>query len=302
MLSRIAESLYWLGRYTERAEDTARLLDIAQRAALEGADLGSAEVLSAVFGGAAVPGTRAEVLGAYCLDRYLPESVSYSVRAARENARTIREALPSEMWEALNTWHLQVAAAGRNDLYGGGAHAVLRDYVVRAYQLTGIVEGTMARDESWDWLTIGRYLERAVFTARVLAVRAPQLTGIGGAAESYGYAVLLRAFSADEAFRARYRAEVDARRVLEFLLLDELFPRSALYAVQRLDEAAARVTDQTYGTAARREAGRLRGDLEFREIDDILAEQGVVVARVLGRCQDLHEALVDESFARGAFA
>lgn len=302
MLSRIAESLYWLGRYTERAEDTARLLDVAQRAALEGADLGSSEVLSAVFGGAPVPGTRAEVLGAYCLDRYLPESVSYSVRAARENARTIREALPSEMWEALNTWHLQVAAAGRNDLYGGGAHAVLRDYVVRAYQLTGIVEGTMARDESWDWLTIGRYLERAVFTARVLAVRAPQLSGTGGAAETYGYAVLLRAFSADEAFRARYRAEVDARRVLEFLLLDQMFPRSALYAVQRLDEAAARVTDQTYGVAARREAGRLRGDLEFREIDDILAEQGVVVARVLNRCQDVHEALVDESFARGAFA
>jgi uncharacterized alpha-E superfamily protein len=296
MLSRIAESLYWLGRYTERAEDTARLLDIAQRASLEGADLGSAQVLSAVFGGAAVPGTRAQVHAAYCLDRYLPESVSYSVRAARENARTIREALPSEMWEALNTWHLQVAAAGRNDLAGGGAHAVLRDYVIRAYQLAGIVEGTMARDESWDWLTIGRYLERAVFTARVLAVRAPQLSNVdssGSAAEAYGYAVLLRAFSADEAFRARYRAEVDARRVLEFLLLDERFPRSALYAVQRIDEAAARVTDQTYGLAARREAGRLRGDLEFREIDDILAEQGVVVARVLGRCQDLHEALVD---------
>ncbi len=301
MLSRIAESLYWLGRYTERAENTARMLDVGQRAALEGADLGSPAVLASVFGGTTLPGTRAEVLVAYSLDRYLPESVAYSVRAARENARTIREALPSEMWEALNTWHLQVAAGGRSDLLGGGAHVVLRDYVARAYQLTGIAEGTMARDEGWDWLTIGRYLERVVFTSRVLSVRAPQLSGIGGATETYGYAVLLRALGAEEAFRTRYRAEIDGRRVLEFLLLDQAFPRSALYAIQRLDEAAARVTDQYYGAAARREAGRLRGDLEFREIDDVLTDQSGIIARLLDRCFGLHEALVDESFARGAF-
>jgi uncharacterized alpha-E superfamily protein len=302
MLSRIAESLYWIGRYVERAEDTARLLDVAHRSALEGADLLTPEVLGAALGGNTLPGTATEVLSSYCLDRYLPESVTYSVRSARENARTIREALPSEMWEALNTWHLQTAAAGRSDLSGGGAHQLLSDYVVRAYHLMGVAEGTMIRDEGWDWLVIGRYLERVAFTARVLAVRAPQLAATGGAAEAYGYAVLLRAFSAYEAFRTTYRAGADMRRAIEFMLLDDEFPRSTLYAVQRLDEAAGRVSDNRYGLGARKQVGRLRGEMQFRGVDDVLAE-GVdtVLWRLLGRCFDVHNAFVEEPFARGSY-
>lgn len=303
MLSRIAESLYWLGRYTERAEDTSRLLDVAARATLEGSDLGSSAVLAAALGGEPVPGSRAEVLAAYTLDRYLPESVPASVRAARENARTIREALPSEMWEALNTWHLQTAAAGRGDLAGAGAHALLAGYTARAHLFSGVAEGTMPRDEGWDWLMLGRYLERLAFTARVLWVRIPQLAQADGARETYGYAVLLRAFAGYEAFRTAYRAGLDARRVLEFLLLHERFPRSAWYAAARLDEAAGLVTDRTYGLAARRQVGRLRAELQFRQIDELLAfPVAEFLAGLLGRAYHVHEALVDEPFARGASA
>jgi len=302
MLSRIAESLYWIGRYVERAEDTARLLDVAHRAALEGSDLVAPEVLAAVLGGNSLQDSRSAVLAAYCLDRYLPESVTYSVRSARENARTIREALPSEMWEALNTWHLQTAAAGRGDLTGGGAHQLLSDFLTRAYHLVGVAESTMVRDEGWDWFVIGRYLERVAFTSRALAVRAPQLATAGSAAETYGYAVLLRAFAAHEAFRATYRAGADSRRVIEFMLLGERFPRSALYAARHLDEAASRVSDETYGRDARRKVGQLRGEVQFRDIDDIFDEGvDIVLWRLLSRCYDVHTAFVDEPFARGAY-
>ena len=300
MLSRIAESLYWIGRYTERAEDTARLLDVAQRAALEGSALGSSAALAAVFGGVEVPGSRDEVLAKYALDRYVPESVSASVRAARENARTIREALPNEMWEAINAWHLQLAASGPGDLAGSGAHALLTAMKARSYQLTGVSQGSMLRGEAWDWFQVGRHLERLVFGCRVLAVRAPSVVG-SGFAEAYGYTVLLRCFGAVEAFRATYRAGVDAHRVTEFLLLDPDFPRSALYAVRALDEATARVTDETYGDTARRTVGRLRALLEFREADEILVEgTATFTTRLAERCFDVHLALVDEPFARGA--
>lgn len=303
MLSRIAESLYWIGRYTERAEDTARLLDVAQRAALEGSDLGTQAQLAAVLGGVEIAGSRGDVLASYCLDRYVPESITSAVRAARENARTIREALPNEMWEALNSWHLQLAASGAEDLTGSGAHTLLTAMKARSYQLTGVADGAMLRDESWDWFQLGRHLERLVFGLRVLAVRAPRLAGATGFAEAYGWTVLLRCLGAVEAFRSTHRAGVDATRVTGFLLLDPTFPRSALYAVRHLDKAAARVTDETYGDDARRIVGRLRGQLEFREAEEVLAE-GIVAftTRLAAHCLDVHAALGEQPFARGASA
>src|SRR3954468_4192710 len=118
MLSRIAEALYWVGRYTERAEDTARLLDVANRASLEGRggdDVAGRESIAAILGGTP-PSSGADMLAAYALDRSMPESIASCVRAARENARTVRDAVTSEMWEALNTWHLAVSATGPGDL------------------------------------------------------------------------------------------------------------------------------------------------------------------------------------------
>jgi uncharacterized alpha-E superfamily protein len=250
-----------------------------------------------------VDGSRTDVLSAYCLDRYVPESITSSVRAARENARTIREALPNEMWEALNGWHLQLAASGPEDMAGSGAHAVLTAMKARSYQLIGVADGSMLRSESWDWFQLGRHLERLVFGLRVLAVRAPLLAGSTGFAEAYGWTVLLRCFGGVEAFRATHRAGVDARRVIEFLLLDPDFPRSALYAVRHLDNAAARATDERYGDDARRTVGRLRAQLEFREAEEIL-EEGIVTftTRLSERCFDVHLALGDQPFARGASA
>ncbi len=323
MLSRIAESLYWMGRYTERAEGTARLLDVSVRASLEGSDMVGPNVLASVLGGAAPdvaaaagsapegaadnPGARVELLRHYCLARTSPSSLAFCVREARENARTVRDAVTSEMWETLNTWHLQVAATGPDELTGGGAYAFLSGMKARSFLFSGVTDATMLREEGWHWLVLGRYLERVVFTSRLLAARAGLLeAGPGaGARESYGFAVLLRSLSAYEAFRTTYRAGVEPHRVAEFLLLDPNLPRSALFSACRVEEAVAVVTEADSGVSrpARRLAGRVRALLEYRQVEEIFTEGvDVFLSRLTALCGELHDSLGETSFARAVQA
>lgn len=310
MLSRIAEALYWTGRYTERAEDTARLLDVAQRAALEGGDLGQSDTLAALLGGLPVTGSLSDVIGHYCLNRAAPESLASCVRQARENARTIRDAVTSEMWESLNTWHLQVAATSTKDLAGGGTHTFLAAQRTRAYLFVGSADASLPREEGWFWLMLGRWLERLTFTTRVLAVRAPTLEppsdpldGATGGSAVYGWAVLLRALSAYEAFRGAHRAGLSPDRVVEFLLLDRHFPRSARHAAMQVEDALVQVADEEVGASARRIAGQLRSMLDYRQVEDVL-EEGLAtfVNRVAELTREVHVALAEEPFARAALS
>jgi uncharacterized alpha-E superfamily protein len=310
MLSRIAEALYWTGRYTERAEDTARLLDVAQRAALEGGDLGGSETLAALLGGHPITGSLTEVINHYCLNRAAPESLASCVRQARENARTIRDAVTSEMWESLNTWHLQVAATSPKDLVGGGSHTFLAAQRTRAYLFIGSADASLPREEGWYWLMLGRWLERLTFTTRALAVRASTLAApadasanaVGGSAV-YGWAVLLRALSAYEAFRGAHRAGLSPERVVEFLLLDRYFPRSARHAAMQVENALVEVADEQVGASARRIAGRLRSMLDHRQVEDVL-EEGLAsfVGRVAALTNEVHVALAEEPFARAVLS
>jgi uncharacterized alpha-E superfamily protein len=306
MLSRIAESLYWVGRYTERAEDTARLLDVAHRASLEGRggdDEAGRESIAAILGGASR--SSREVLPSYSLDREAPESIASCVRNARESARTVRDAVTSEMWEALNTWHLAVAATGAGDLEGAGAHRFFSSMKARAFLFAGTADGTMLREEGWDWLTVGRYVERVVFTCRVLGVRSGLLLIPEGAratpAETFGWTMLLRSLSAFEAYRKTYRTVVEPRRVAEFLLLDPDFPRSALYSARHVERRIVNVTAPRLDSPSRRTAGRLRAELEFRQVGEVF-EEGIrpFVERVTTACDEVHAGLVAECFARGS--
>jgi uncharacterized alpha-E superfamily protein len=306
MLSRIAEALYWVGRYTERAEDTARLLDVANRASLEGRggdEVAGRESIAAILGG--TPPPTAEMLAAYALDRDMPESIASCVRVARENARTVRDAVTSEMWEALNTWHLAVSAAGPGDLEGAGTYRFFSSMKERAFLFVGTADGTMLREQGWDWLSIGRYVERVVFTCRVLGVRSGLLlipTGLRATpSETYGWTGLLRSLSAFEAYRKTYRSAIEPRKVAEFLLLDPDFPRSALYSAKHVERCVGNVTAGRVDSPARRAAGRLRAELEFRQVGEVLDEGIAAFAeRLTAGCGELHEDLVAECFARGA--
>ena len=229
MLSRIAESLYWVGRYVERAEDTARILDVHLHHILEDASADEETACRTLLGimGAPAPAEgldAGQVLRILAYDRSDACSITGSLTAARENARGARDAISSEMWECLNaTYH--ALGAQMAPVAGPGPHGFLRFVKERAAIMAGLADSTMSRDDGWRFLVLGRSLERVDMTTRLL------LATFGDSAVSPHWANTLRSCSAYEAFLRTYRSTVEASRVAELLLLDRLFPRSAFHSL-----------------------------------------------------------------------
>ena len=293
MLSRIAESLYWIGRYVERAEDTARILDVHLQRML--ADPWTQEdaacrSLLAVMGMPTADGpfTSARVVGLLGLDERNPSSVVGALAAARENARGAREAVSSEMWECLNsTWHgLQNA---RRRVEQQGVHAFFRWVRERCAVMAGLTDATMSRDEGWLFLVLGRSIERVDMTARLLRTH----ERAGGSIPSW--LTLLRSSGAWETFLRTYRGSLDDRHAAEFLLLDRLFPRSVFAA---LSSAESCLTDLEpdpgragVATDAQRIVGRARTNLEFRGADDLIDDLSPVLTSLEKTCQQVNGAV-----------
>jgi len=271
MLSRIAESLFWIGRYVERADGTARILDVHLQLLLEDPwideDTACRSLLS-VMGSEVEPDhalTRGDVLSILAVDRSHPASIAYSIGAARENARRAREVVSTELWEALNTTRARMPRRVANDK----VHEFFGWVRERSALAVGIVESSSSRDESWSFFTLGRSLERADMTARLLATRS--LTEASGAS----WTTILRSCGAYEAYLRTYRGVPSSTNAAEFLLLDRLFPRSILYSVTRaencLRDIEPRGTGRAgVGDAALRQLGQIRSELEYRPIHDIL--------------------------------
>jgi uncharacterized alpha-E superfamily protein len=271
MLSRIAESLFWIGRYVERADGTARILDVHLQLLLEDPwideDTACRSLLS-VMGSAVEPDhalTRGDVLSILAVDRSHPASIAYSIGAARENARRAREVVSTELWEALNTTRARMPRRVANDK----VHEFFGWVRERSALAVGIVESSSSRDESWSFFTLGRSLERADMTARLLATRS--LTEASGPS----WTTILRSCGAYEAYLRTYRGVPSATNAAEFLLLDRLFPRSILYSVTRaencLRDIEPRGTGRAgVGDAALRQLGQIRSELEYRPIHDII--------------------------------
>lgn len=275
MLSRIAESLYWIGRYVERADATSRVLDVHLQRVLDDPEADQHRVLASLLsvmgadpGPEPVTPTRAvEVLA---FDRTSPASITASLWAARENARGAREIVPAELWEALNvTWHglreHQVRARAL------GAHVLCQYVRERTAMATGLVATTMVRDDGWRFLTLGASLERIDMTARMLST--PALAG-GRAPVLVG---LLRSVGGHDTFVRVYHGRVTAENVAEFLLRDRLFPRSVAFALaaaeNRLRQLDPGAEDRLgVDDDARRAVGRMRATLEFRSSEEIVAE------------------------------
>jgi uncharacterized alpha-E superfamily protein len=298
MLSRIAESLYWIGRYVERAEDTARILDVQFHRLLEDPWIdedAACRALMAVMG-ADVPDEpldALEVCEMLAYDRTNPSSIVGALAAARDNARGAREAISSEMWECLNgTWYAlsdQIDAA-RNM----GPHQFFRYVKERVSILAGLAESTLSRDDGWRFLVLGRSLERVDMTARLLSAR------WGDAVGSPGWVTTLRCCSAHEAYLRTYRRAVDASLVAEFLLLDRLFPRSVFHALSTAETCLAELDPMT-GRAgledeARRIIGRARTDLEFRRANELLRDLPTHLARVQAACGEAATAIGNRYF------
>lgn len=308
MLSRIAESLYWLGRYLERAEDTARILDVHVHYLLEGPlvdeDLVCRNLLAAMGASlavAAVPGRRVDaraVTELLAFDPDNPNSIAAALVAARANARSVAEVISSELWEALNAAYNALPRqldAGRRI----GPHTFFRFVRERCAILAGIIDSTMSRDDAWRFLVIGRSLERVDMLARFLS------TGLHPAdGDQADWVVLLRSCSGHEAFLRTYRREVEPELAAEFLLLDRLFPRSIFHAVSeaeaRLAEIAPHDRRAGFTDEARRMLGRIRTDLEFRRTDDLLADLETLLPAVQIGCAAASADLATRYFRRKA--
>jgi uncharacterized alpha-E superfamily protein len=304
VLSRIAESLFWIGRYAERAESTSRILDVHVHRVLEDPWLdeeSAGRELLAVMGVPAVEGevdslVVTELLG---YDGANPSSIVGAITAARENARTARVVVSSEVWECLNeTW---IELDHHEQLARRLGHAVFFRYVrERTAMLAGLVDATLARDDGWRFLALGRGLERVDMTARLLS------SSISDDPNSQSWVSLLRSCGAHEAYLRTYRRAVDASRVAEFMLLDRLFPRSVYWSLALSEQILAELDSgrrrgrTTVHDAGRRAVGLARTDLEFRSVEELVEDMPQLLRDLQATCSEVSAAVTARYFARDA--
>jgi uncharacterized alpha-E superfamily protein len=298
VLSRIAESLYWIGRYVERAEVTSRIVDVHLSLLLDDPwapeDVVCASLLSAMGHEPTETVRRGEVLEALVWDASTPASVIGSIGAARENGRRSREIVSSELWESINvTWH-EANRPGRRAY----PHPFLTWVRERIAAFNGTADSTLSRDEAWHFLVLGRSIERADMIARLAAARA--LAGSAGPS----WALLLQSCGAYQAFLRSARGAVDERRAAEFLLLDPIFPRSLMSALvvaeKSLDKLAALhgIDDRGTTRQAHRVLGMIRSELEFAPPAELLEDVYQVMERVQSACSVASDAIAQRYFPR----
>ena len=297
MLSRIAESLFWIGRYIERSDGTARILEVHLQLLLEDpwidedtARRSLLNVMGSLPSDTTTPVTRDDVLQRLAIDRMNPASVAYSLGAARENARRAREIVSSELWETLNTTNSRMPRRLQTDK----AHDFFQWVRERASLAVGSVDSSTSRDEAWQFFTLGRSIERTDMTARMLATRS--LTEASGPS----WTTILRSCGAYEAYLRTYRGMPSASNAAEFLLLDRLFPRSIIFSIQQAEECMSAIDPRAdrvgHSNPVLRALGRIRNDLEYRPVSEILSELPLHMDRVQRVTREASEAIRSRFF------
>lgn len=284
MLSRTADHLYWMARYTERAENIARMLDANYRMSLlpqtgEFMRRGWIATLSQLgllghFREHEQPLTDRTAMEFVATSRENPASIYHCMRLARENAHAVRGTLSAETWETVNSTWLEMRAfvAGRGPSFD---ISEFFEWVKVRSQLTrGVIQGTMLRDEGHRFTMLGLYIERADTTARLLDIKYDLLLPHGedpaGTADYYQWGALLHSVSAFETYRKVYRDAITPRRVAELLILREDMPRSLRRSTSQIVEQLEATANDQSGETLRR-AGELDASLRYARIDDILA-------------------------------
>lgn len=285
MLSRIAESLYWIGRYVERAENAARLLNVNYYAGLESSgqvteewgpllDIsGSKEQFAQKYGRADVSNVPLWL----ATDRENPSSISSSLARARENARGLREKIPSEMWETINRAYHDLCFENDDMLARDGLFEYCNSVRDLSQFFFGIAFATFPRDEGWLFLRAGQMLERGDNGLRLLQVRYRNhdIDPTVIAEHQHRWIAVLKSASAYEAYRKCNHADLSPRTIAQYLLLDADFPRSVRYSGENLHDALASLDRQHPGAHPEllREAKWLLARLEYVGVDEMLADQ-----------------------------
>ncbi len=309
MLSRVADSLYWMSRYLERAEHTARLVNVNLNLTLDRAPADAARHWGRLLASLpepppwqlkATPGAveRATV------DLANRESIAACVGCARENARQVREEISSEMWEEINRLFLAVQQRQPVESeWTAGTHEFLTATTSGVHQIQGVTDATMTHGEGWHYIELGRYLERASATAALLDVQfreaPPDASGPTGVSEYVEWVGLLKSCCAFEAYCRHYTADVRPLRIAEFLVLNPEFPRSIHFAAGRVQSALkgiAGFTGRVNGRADR-VAGRLLASLDYGQIDEIMGEFPAYLQGIVRQAQLINAAVHQQYIA-----
>ena len=305
MLSRVADSLYWMGRYLERAEHSARLLDLNLNLTLELSSEGAKSHWRRLLSGLRVPPPRNGALRPDDLTKYLTfdsansASIVSTITSARENARQVREQISSEMWEQINRLYLQVRQGSIESIWHAQPHEFFRAVKNGAHLIQGIADSTLSHDDGWHFIQVGRFIERAGATALLLDVHFNDTESMVEAAvsghEYLHWVSLLKSCHAFEAYCQFYTADLRLERIIEFLLLNSEFPRSIRFAVdvvERSLRAIAGANGRSKNGRAERLSGKLRATLDYSQVDEVISDNlHAYLESIQRQCSLIHTAM-----------
>jgi uncharacterized alpha-E superfamily protein len=305
MLSRVADSLYWMARYLERAEHTARLLAVKLETMVEQTPEDADVSWRRVVGALAAEEMVREHSDAFVIteslafDRLNASSLVSSLRFARDNARQVREQLSTEVWERLNRLYLRLQDVTIESIWVHQRARLFRDVMEDLYTLGGLTYTTLRHGEGWRFLEMGRFIERAQLVSRLLDIHfgivAPGYGAPPPPPKYFDWLVLLKFCTAFEPYCKEHTAAIRADRIAQFLLFDPEFPHSVRFAIDRVVEALHQVAPgapPARRAQAERLAGRLKAAVDFGEFGDL---EGASIDKFLEdisrQCEDIHNAV-----------
>lgn len=287
MLSRVADSLYWIGRYTERVENTARLLEVNLQLMLDfdalddrGADSNWQAVLQTTLCADEYykrfpTATSQDVTDFLTFDRKNPISIISSIHYARENARMIRDQITEEMWEAINELYHFVREQNAEAVWRDDVYSFFRRIKGYVYRYQGLTHATFMREEGYKYLLLGQFVERTDQTTRILDLKTylplPE-TGLIGAADSAGWVAVLKSSSALDGYLQAYPADIQGILVAEFLLLNPDFPRSVRFCLRQLDRSLRSLSGTSEGNFSNeleKQVGKLLFEVAYTTREEI---------------------------------
>ncbi|TAJ73944.1 MAG: hypothetical protein EPO51_03675 [Phenylobacterium sp.] len=301
MLARVADSLYWIGRYVERAEHMCRLSDVMLNATLDRSEAASqvARIALAAVGDPDVAKAKNpyDAARALALDRGDEGSIFSSIALARENARQVRDQITTETWERLNLIYLRMSDPEAGRSFEDGSQLFLHDTIADLHLFKGAGDATMSHGEGWSFLLLGVYLERAQLIGSLLEVVFGEGRRRRPISDHFALTSVLRMGCALEPYLRAYTAEMQPRLILQFLMLDEDFPRSIRFCTQEIEShlsAIIRHAGMAGSVGPDRLAGRLRARMQYADMDEIHAQgPSAFLKTVLDECAAIHRSLYD---------
>jgi uncharacterized alpha-E superfamily protein len=285
MLSRVADSIYWMSRFVERAENVARFISVNLNLSLDMPGeagqqwwplvviTGDHEVFAQRIGGT----TKESVVQFLTFDTDNPNSILSCLRSARENARSVREIISAEMWEHINKFYLKVRDGGTLEDVLDNPYEFYDQVNVSGQQFSGVTDGTMTHGEAWQFCQLGRMIERADKTSRILDVKyfilLPTPTDVGTPYDDIQWLALLRSASALEMYRQRH-GRISPVNVVKFLVLDKEFPRAVLHCLTRANESLHSISGTlpgSFSNLAEQRLGQLRAELAYTQAEEVIA-------------------------------